>query len=296
MKLSLLSGIAAGLFCFGAISFAQPDVTITVVTTFDVPGAGNSTTPFKIDDAGNISGYFIDTEAIVRGFLRLSNGRIRTIVEPNDTGNFTRSLGINNSLTICGDFFNVADNTFHGYFLSGRTFTQFDAAPNVSTYLGDLNNAGNFVGSYGSLTQPNQAFIDIGGVLTPITIAASTGSYGQGLNNLNDMVGLYFDSASVNHGFFRDAAGTVTAPLDFPGSSDTHINGINDKKWAVGNYNDSAEVEHSFFLRMPNSFTSFDYPGAIGTSLNGINKTGLMCGSYVDGSGVHHGFIAQVSR
>jgi hypothetical protein len=190
----------------------------------------------------------------------------------------------------------VADNTYHGYFLSGRTFTQFDAGPDVATYVGDLNNAGDFVGAFGSSVQPTEAFIDVAGVLTAVSIPGATASYGQALNNVEEMVGLYFDSESASHGFFRAANGTLTDPLDYPASISTYLNGINDGDWIVGNYTDSSMFQHGLLLKLPHSFLSFDYPGAPATSLNGINRTGLICGSYTDNSGLHHGFIAQVNR
>src|SRR5712691_1686943 len=137
----------------------QPLITIQVVTTFDYPGVGNSTTPFGINDRGEIAGYFVDVNGATRGFMRFVNGSFSApIIEPNDTGNFTRALGINSSRTICGDFFNVADNTFHSYFLSGSTFTQFDVGGPVSTSVIGLNAVGDFVGGFGSSVQPNQAF------------------------------------------------------------------------------------------------------------------------------------------
>jgi hypothetical protein len=297
MKFPLLSGlVAAGLVCFGPLAFGEPDISIQVVTTFDVPGTGTSTFPFHINDRGEIVGYFIDASGATKGFFRAANGRLKLIVEPDDTGNFTRTLGINNSRVMCGDFFNVADNTYHGYFLSGSTFTQFDAAPGVGTYVGDINNVGDFVGAFGSAVQPTEAFIDVAGVLTSISVPGAAASYGQALNNADEMVGLYVDSGSVDHGFFRAANGTLMDPIDYPASISTFLNGVNDRDWVVGNYTDSSMVEHGLFLRLPHSFVSFDYPGAVATSLNGINKNGLICGSYTDSNGLHHGFIAQVTR
>ena len=86
-------------------------------------------------------------------------------MEPNDTANFTRGLGINSAQTVTGQFFNVADNVFHGFFLSGGVFAQFDFGPTFSTNVVGINDAGDFVGLLGNVTQPNQAFVNIGGTL-----------------------------------------------------------------------------------------------------------------------------------
>jgi hypothetical protein len=72
MKFPLLSGlVAAGLLCFGPLTFGQPDISIQVVTTFDVPGPETSTFPFHINDRGEIAGYFTDASGATKGFPAL---------------------------------------------------------------------------------------------------------------------------------------------------------------------------------------------------------------------------------
>ena len=81
---------------------------IFVITTFDYPGAGNSTTPAAINERGDIVGDYVDSSNGRRGFRRRIDGTFSTIVAPGDTGNFTRARGINNSRRISGDFFTLA--------------------------------------------------------------------------------------------------------------------------------------------------------------------------------------------
>src|SRR6266536_5213347 len=87
-------------------TFAQPAAnsgSIEVITTFEYPGAGNSTLPQKINERGEIVGEFIDSNGVTRGFVRFSNGTFSApIVDPNDTVGFTEGRGINNSRTVCG--------------------------------------------------------------------------------------------------------------------------------------------------------------------------------------------------
>jgi hypothetical protein len=272
--------------------------TITVVTTFDYPGTGNSTTGYGINIRGDIAGDYLDASNVRRGFVRLNNGSFSApIVEPNDTGGFTRGRGINSARTIDGDFFNVADNAFHGYILSGGIFTQFDIGPGLSTDLYGLNDAGSFVGAYGSIAQVNQAFVNIAGTTTVIIIPGQYDAGASGINNLNQVAGSYStNSGLLVHGFFRNSNGALTFPIDFPGATVTTPNGVNDRGWMVGRYTFADNVDHGFFLKLPHTFISFDYPGATGTSLNGINKNGLISGRYTDGAGLRHSFIAQVSH
>ena len=72
------------------------------------------------------------------------------------------------------------------------------------------------------------------------------------INNSNEIAGSYLDSASITHGFFRDASGALTFPIDFPGASSTFPFGINDQGIIIGRYTDRGEPTMGSF-RMPNS-------------------------------------------
>lgn len=270
----------------------QPQVSIQILATFDYPGVGNSTLPQKINDQGNVAGFFIDSGGVTRGFVRARNGTFSSpIVEPNDTGNLTQVRGINAADILCGYFFDTAN---HGFFLAGATFTQFDVPDALSTFLLALNDAGNFVGDFDPPTGGRLAFVSIDGNIVPFGIPGATMNSAFSINNSNEISGDYLDSGSITHGFFRDSAGTLSFPIDPPGATATFPFGINDKRIIVGRYTDGAGTDHGFVLKMPNSFVSFDYPGATSTSLNGINNQGLVCGRYDDGSGILHGFIGRI--
>jgi hypothetical protein len=291
-----LAGFAAALPL--SLLAQLPAPTITVVTTFDYPGTGNSTTGYGINNRGDIAGDYLDASNVRRGFVRFSNGSFSApIVEPNDTANFTRGRGINNARTIDGDFFNTADNSYHGYILSGGIFTQFDIGAGLSTDLYGINDSGNFVGAYGSTTQPTQAFVNLAGTTTVITIPGAYDAGASAINNLNVVAGTYSTNGGLlQHGFVRVSGGSLLFPIDFAGATITVLNGINDRGWIVGRYDFADNIDHGFFLKPPNTFISFDYPGATGTSLNGINKNGLISGRYTDAAGLRHSFVAQVSH
>jgi hypothetical protein len=273
--------------------FAQQSPLIFVIRTFDNPGVGNSTTPFGINDRGDIAGDYVDSNNVRRGFVRFGNGTFSPpIVEPGDTGNFTRARGINNGRTVVGDFFGGI--YFHGYLLRNGGFTQFDVGPTVSTGIFGINDRGNFVGSAGSNLQPNRPFINLGGTTTIITIPGALEGQAVGINDRNRVVGTYRDVLFRDHGFIRSPGGALTNPVDFPGSTITVLNGINNWGWIVGRYTDSSGNEHGLFRKNSNTIVKFDFPGATATSLNGINDFGFISGRYTDGSGIRHGFVAWV--
>ena len=297
MKLNyLLACILAVCLLFPPSAvFAQRTPIIEVLATFDYPGTGNSTLPQKINDQGDVAGYYTDSAGVTRGFVRFRNGSFSApIVDPNGDGFRTELRGINNRRVVCGYSLNA--NFAHGFLLSGQTFTPFDIAGALDTYIYALNEAGDFGGEFDSTGNPGQAYVNLGGTLTVFSVPGAAVTIAFDINNAREVAGNYIDGAGVNHGFFRDAAGTLTFPIDFPASTSTIPFGINDRGLIVGRYADSAGAGHGFLLKLPGKFLQFDYPGAVFTSLNGINQQGVLCGRYDDGSGFFHGFVARVSQ
>jgi hypothetical protein len=283
------------LLAAAASAYAEPDaITITILATFDV-GTGNSTTAYHINNRGDISGYYTDAAiTFYRGFIRLANGTIISpIIEPNDNGNYTALFGINDARTITGEF--NQDGTYHGFFLSHNVYTQYDVGfPNVSTGVFGINNVGDFVGSFGSFTQPDQGFINVSGNLTTFTVPGSYNTEPADINQTDQIIGYYGDQAMVNHGFFRDTNGTFTYPIEPNGATYSLLLGINDSGIMVGRYADANGV-HAMIVKGLNRFVSYDYPGATETSFNGINRHNMISGRYTDAGGLRHGFLAQVS-
>jgi len=296
----IIISILAVLFVFPLMgTFAQQAASsgsIQVITTFDYPGAGNSTLPQKINERGDIVGEYIDSSGVVRAFVRFSDGSFSApIVDPNDTVGFTEGRGINNARTVAGDYV-ISDGTVHSFFLTGGTFTEYDVPGTVQTNLLSINDAGSFTGTF----DPDgsgifQAFISISGTLTSWSIPAALSTLAYEINNSNQLVvGYFIDSSGILHGYYRDASGALHFPIDPSGSVATVLFGLNDRNWVVGRYADSSGVTHGVFFLPPNQFSTFDYPGSTFTSLNGINDSGVICGRYVDAAGIAHGFLARV--
>jgi hypothetical protein len=302
MKLKqILSSILAVLFVFPLMgTFAQQAsnaFSIQVITTFDYPGAGNSTLPQKISERGDVVGEYIDSSGVVRGFVRFSNGSFSApIVDPNDTVGFTEGRGINNPGTVDGDYVG-SDGFVHSFLLSGGTFIEYDVPGTVQTNLLSINNSGDLTGAF----DPDgsgifQAFIDRGGTITSYSVPGAAGTLAYEMNNNKKLtVGYYIDASGVLHGQYRDKNGALTFPIDPSGSVATVLFGVDNKNDVVGRYADSAGVTHGLFFVPPGTFITFDYPGSTFTSLNGISEQGNIVGRYVDASGIAHGFIARAS-
>ena len=281
----------------GAFPETPAGFSVQLITTFDYPGSGNSTRPEKINDLGDIVGYYVDLSLVHRGFIRFRNGNFSApLVDPNDTGGITEGWGINNSRVVCGYYVDGTLGTDHGYFLMSRMFHNFDVPSSSFTLLLGLNNAGDFCGSDIPGSGVQSAFLSVGGVITEFTLPRATASLAEQINSSNQVCGFFSDSSFVDHGYFRDSDGTIYAPIDPAGSTGTIIFGNNDSNWMVGRYSDSGGVTHGLLFIPPNRYITYDYPGSTFTSLNGINVQGQISGRYLDDSGIEHGIIARVIR
>jgi hypothetical protein len=291
--------ILAVLFLFPLMgTFAQQapnSGSIEVITTFDYPGTVNVTSPQKINERGDIVGEFIDSNGVVRGFVRFSDGSFSApIVDPNDTVGFTEGRGINNLGTVVGDYASPDGNN-HGFFLSGGTFTEYDVPGAVSTVVLGINDTGDFAGGFDDGSGIFQGYVSHGGTRTSFSVPGASLTLAYQLNNSEQLVvGYYIDSSGILHGYYRDANGALHFPIDPPGSTTTVLFGDNDRNWVVGRYADSSGVTHGLFFTAPNNFFTFDYPGSTFTSLNGINDQGFICGRYATSPSTSHGFIARV--
>jgi hypothetical protein len=279
-------------------TFAQQAASsgsIEVITTFDYPGAGNSTLPQKINERGDVVGEFIDSTGVVRGFVRFSDGSFSApIVDPNDVVGFTEGRGINNRRTVVGDYA-TSDGNSHGFFLSGGTFTTYDVPGATSAAVLGINNPGDFTGTFTDSSGNNPAFVSVGGTLTSFSVPAAVQTLAYMINDSKRLtVGYYVDASGILHGYYRDANGALHFPVDPTGSVQTILFGDNNRNWVVGRYADASGVIHGLFFVPPNNFFTFDFPGTIFTSLNGISSQGNICGRYEDASGIAHGFIARV--
>ena len=218
----IFNSILAVLFVFPLMeTFAQQAAnsgSIEVIRTFDYPGTGNLTEPQQINERGDVVGIFLDSNRVTRAFVRFSDGSFSDpIVDPNDTVGVTEGRGINNSGAVCGDYVG-RDGNFHGFFLSGGTFTEYDitGAPAPSTLVLGINDPANFAGAF-SLTGPNgthQGFVSVGGTITSFSVPGANSTFAYEINNSNQLVGYYIDSSGIVHGYFRDANGALHFPID----------------------------------------------------------------------------------
>lgn len=193
----------------------SPDGTLT---PFDVPGAGSANgqgtflCPGCLNDAGDATGHYIDSNNVPHGFIRWGkDGTFATFFD--QPGEAAWSSRINNNGWTCGWSFD-ANNAAHGFIRkSDGSIVPFDA-PGAGTGSGQG------------------------------TLCAS-------INNLGVVLGEYIDSANVYHGFVRSAGGTFKI-LDAPGAGTRRGDGTqvaenNDAGLVSGSYIDNNLVYHGYY-------------------------------------------------
>lgn len=275
--------LAACLF-FCRQMLAEPAVTFEILATFDYPGALD-TSPSGINESGVVVGSFVNEAYETQSFVRFSNGTFSDpIVYPDAQSTYLSD--INNNGTMCGSY--LANGVYHGFFLSGSTFTNFEL-PAPNTLLRGVNDDGNFSG-----TTIDQAFVSINGTVTMFAIPRAAITDGYGINNLNQMVGGAVRGPEIEYSFRRDPDGNIVWPIRAPGFGNTGMFGLDDKGRMVGFVTKINTPTQAVFSRPSHRFDIYSYPGAIFTEFTDINSHGQICGQYKTPDGIEHGFIALV--
>ena len=278
--------LAACVLFFGRQMLLAREVTFEIVTTFDYPGA-LETSPSGINDRGTVVGSFENELFQIQSFVRYADGTFSDpIVYPNAQSTYLSDL--NNTGTMCGSY--LLDGNYHGFFLSGSTFTNFDLdTPN--TLLRGVNDAGNFSG-----TTIEQGFVSIDGILTMFDIAGQAIIDAYAINSLNQVVGgaVANQGFEIEYSFLRGANGKLIWPIQAPEFRNTGMFGVDDKGRMVGFVTDLDAPTQAVFLRASHRFTFFTFPGAVFTEFTDINNQGEICGNFDSPDGKQHGFLALV--
>ena len=307
------------------------------IITFDAPGAGTAqyqgTGCFAytdcsvlINNRGEITGYFLDTNNVYHGFLRSREGKFTVFEAPGaDTKaedfNGTLANGINDAGAITGVYYD-SNNNGHGFLRSPEgKFTTFDVPGGILGAMNPiaLNREAEIVGYYVAQNGVSQAFLrhSDGTFETwsgPRACDAASGSnacYGSGAFSINDfgtVAGGYEDDSGnlVNHGLVRSPEGKLTT-FEAPGSGTGLYQGtgspgssvpLNQFGAIAGYYIDASNVVHGY-LRAPwGEITTFDVPGEGSQGIGcysdcsiGLNNWGAITGYYLDANNVFHGFV-----
>jgi probable HAF family extracellular repeat protein len=222
----------------------------------------SDTVPQGINDAGQIVGYeVVNHSSGYNGFL-YSGG---TFTDLNRGGGAMQ--GINNQGEIVGtqqgqlivggpnDHIIIYQNGTYqpllDYPAANATFGHGVNNQNqiVGNWIGTDLNLPNFVMSHGFFYNNGAwEFFDAVGVNGTFAVG---GTFAQGINDADQIVGYYVDSNLITHGFvYNQPTGTFTT-IDVPNATNTYLYGINDAGEMVGAYVDSTGHTHGFGVNLP---------------------------------------------
>jgi probable HAF family extracellular repeat protein len=266
-----------------------------VFTTLDVPNAGTGrvqgTTPFGLNDLGQIVGSYVDANSIRHGFL-FSGGTYTTYDYPGSS--YTDLNGVNDLGVAVGHAFVSASNspTFQ---LQNGVFTALPLIKGAQSYPLGINASGEIVGQYHYLTSPTHAhgFLLTNGEYDTINAPNGGGTSLVGVNDYGQIVGSYDDVYhEVFHSFLLQS-GQFTPVAGPPGGHEVMASGINDRGTIVGTFWTGVDTQTHGFLEKDGQYVTFDEPNAADyTYALGINALGQVVGYYLDANTVFHGFLA----
>jgi hypothetical protein len=212
--------------------------------------ASQVTVPIKVNDAGQIVGFYLDSGGKSHGFL-LSKGRYSTIDFPGAIA--TEALAINNwpIPAIAGNYTD-AGGKVHGFVTAGGLFVPINAGFATNLSVTGINDFGQMAGVYdlgGPLgTAPTFGFTGTAGFLTPLDYSnsvltpATTSTLLNSLNNRNEIAGtvtIQFQTGFLRVEAFLEGGGNfqpLEAGLD--GFLADQALGINDAGVMVGSFQD----------------------------------------------------------
>ncbi len=271
--------------------------------SFDAPGADPQLGTYAIglDSRGDIVGYFYDTAATPRGFVRSPGGQIITFDARGANRQGTFVWAVNRSGTVVGTYVDHA-GVMRGF---ARNANGEQRPINLrSAHMvqpSGINDKGVIVGYFGDQTGFH-GFVRENGEredfesFDPPAGCTFDRYYRVYVNNRGDVVTTCVGySSSSSHGYLRSRAGQVTV-VDYPGTRYTSIDGITQTGDIVGVYLDLVGTTHGFVRSPDGAFAAFDFPGSAITTVFGSDPAGDIVGTYRGNSGPEHGYVRFASQ
>jgi hypothetical protein len=201
-------------------------------------------------------------------------------ISPNGTKQ-VQAYGINDNGIIVGSYVDSGGRE-HGMLLNGSELTSVDCPSAGPTAVYSLNANGYGVASCGpDGSQPGGFWVLICGpsgcswvfVPLPQPVCPDCPVFGLGINDLQQVVGTYFNQENVEYGFVYNLETRLLTTLKVPGATGTLAWGINDSDQLTLQASDASGVVSSY-LYYNGDFTSLNVPGAFETYAQGISNSG----------------------
>ena len=237
-------------------------------TSIDFPGA-ISTAAYGINSRGDIVGTHVDATGLPgggsHGYL-LQQGSFTALDYPGHLN--TRPQRISDDGQIVGCFHDTDTmGTMYGMLMSDGNFKAVNVAASMSN---GVTPGANLIAGFVTdmMTGVTHGFLASNGNAVPFDFPFSKLTNAWDISPTGEVVGVYTDLASKNHGFLLRLDASVL----------------------------TLGVGTQFGVNGSLSFTTVDFPGAPDTQLRGINSRGDIVGQYTDAAGTTHGFLLVRSQ
>ena len=264
--------------------------------TLPLVTGSTETIAFGVNNAGDITGFWLDSSGVEHGFVGPDDGsNYTTFDDPTDPD--TQARGISQDGTVTG-----ADNVLCG---SPSCFVPFErskkgtitdvtmkGAPlnylvqginSKDTFTGSYENSSSQIFAYTGRKAKFSANVNLKGITT-------TGVAGRGTNDAGDVVGWYLDSSGIQHGFLQPKKGNAVT-IDDPNGT-TNAEGINNKGEISGLYTDASGNRHGFTYNIAKKkFTELTVSGSTFVEVWGLNDKGVVAIDATNSSGSFVGYL-----
>lgn len=298
-RTTFLLSVAALALLAGSSAMAMETAKGNLSEVVPVPNS-QTTNVFGINDTGSsgvITGSWTDASAVEHGYVGPANGSgYTTFDDPNSPGPGTEPRGINDNGYITG-----FSNSQNGSLSADIPFER-DHSGNITeitkngALLNDLvqgiNNKNNeFAGGYINKSLQTVGYLGESGTYkkgVKLTGLANTGYAARGINDKGQIVGWYYDTSGVQHGFLVDNGVAQQIDPVEPNLASNVLEGINDKGTITGFWTDTSGIIHGYFYKMKSKqFKALKIPGSVsfvqawGISNNGAIAIGSDAGYYI---------------
>jgi probable HAF family extracellular repeat protein len=237
-------------------------------TQIDYPGA-LTTTCYGINDAGDITGWYMDSAGVYHGML-LSKETYTTIDYP---GASSTSLYRSNDT---GQIVGIADSFSFVYNKDQGTFEQVSYPGSSATYATSINNAGTVAGYFTLNDNFSEGFVLAGSAYVPLTPMKTENIYVWGITSLGELVG-------------GTAGGHTSLTFSFQNGTYQQIEIPNSPALYGINPAGTVLVGAGFLFRN-NTLQTLHFPGGGVTLAYGVNNSGKIVGLFVDSNDQQHCF------
>ena len=198
----------------------------------------------------------------------------------------TQATAINIKGKIVGRYIS-SDGVQHGFSLNGTQFKSIDVAGATFVDVTWINRYDQISGSYATSDGNTHGFVLSPGVFTTIDYPGAQTTFGFGVGDDGDVVGIAFPNGVLKGYLLRHGAFSL---ITFPGADSTLPTMVVGQNM-VGGYSIGAASQG--FLRTGSIYKSIGCPGDGNVFLSGLDPAGDMVGEVNTPDGNQHGLLVR---